>query len=509
MFKPGDDLHNKTYVIQEQLTDEDYSGFGVTYKAVHRHSVVLKLPNRSQYRDPNYQKYLADFQQEAKTLRQLMGDRHPHIVQVENLFEVGVEDWDEPILCMVMEYIEGTDLWQRVYRKDDREQIRVYPLTEAEALIYIQQVGSALTHLHRYQPEPILHRDVKPNNIIIRGTKNEAVLIDFGLARKFVPNLTKQHTVAASPGFTPLEQYYEEAKRGAYTDVYGLAATLYFLLTGRVPESATDRSGALQFFKKDSLEPPQKLNPSISDRVNEGILWGMAFLPEDRPQSVEQWLKALNLIQTESNEVIVPAPNQTATTVDARRLFQPNPLVRWLGRQNAAPTTPTQLATPQPLTFQLQPKKGGKTVPLELLPIPGGTFWMGQTEAETKQLKKEAGEDTYNQFYACELPRHRVTVPPFWMGRFPVTQAQYEAVMGENPATGYDQKFVSPQQPVIGVSWDMAVKFCEALNRLVKEYQFRLPTEAEWEYACRLSLIPANRINSYGFRVVCRSSRTL
>ncbi|MEY2977695.1 MAG: hypothetical protein RLZZ435_1834, partial [Cyanobacteriota bacterium] len=346
MFKPGDDLHNKTYVIQEQLTDEDYSGFGVTYKAVHRHSVVLKLPNRSQYRDPNYQKYLADFQQEAKTLRQLMGDRHPHIVQVENLFEVGVEDWDEPILCMVMEYIEGTDLWQRVYRKDDREQIRVYPLTEAEALIYIQQVGSALTHLHRYQPEPILHRDVKPNNIIIRGTKNEAVLIDFGLARKFVPNLTKQHTVAASPGFTPLEQYYEEAKRGAYTDVYGLAATLYFLLTGRVPESATDRSGALQFFKKDSLEPPQKLNPSISDRVNEGILWGMAFLPEDRPQSVEQWLKALNLIQTESNEVIVPAPNQTATTVDARRLFQPNPLVRWLGRQNAAPTTPTQLATP-------------------------------------------------------------------------------------------------------------------------------------------------------------------
>jgi len=139
----------------------------------------------------------------------------------------------------------------------------------------------------------------------------------------------------------------------------------------------------------------------------------------------------------------------------------------------------------QPLILTLKPKKGGKTVPLELLPIPGGTFWMGQTEAETKQLKKEAGEDTYKQFFERELPRHRVTVPPFWMGRFPVTQAQYEAVMGENPATRYDKKFVSPNQPVIEVSWDMAVKFCEALNQLEKDYQFRLPTEAEWEYACR------------------------
>jgi formylglycine-generating enzyme required for sulfatase activity len=147
--------------------------------------------------------------------------------------------------------------------------------------------------------------------------------------------------------------------------------------------------------------------------------------------------------------------------------------------------SPTIVTPNQPLILTLKPKKGGKTVPLDLLPIPGGSFSMGQTEAETKQLKKEAGEDTYKQSFARELPRHRVTVPPFWMGRFPVTQAQYEAVMGENPATRYDKKFVSPNQPVIGVSWDMAVKFCEALNGLFEDYQFRLPTEAEWEYACR------------------------
>ncbi|MGA1133169.1 MAG: SUMF1/EgtB/PvdO family nonheme iron enzyme [Prochlorotrichaceae cyanobacterium] len=177
-------------------------------------------------------------------------------------------------------------------------------------------------------------------------------------------------------------------------------------------------------------------------------------------------------------------------------------------QQWVVPPPSAWIATPQkpaaeskqPLTLNLKPKKGGKTVPLELLPIPGGTFWMGQTEAETKQLKKEAGEDTYKQFFACELPRHRVTVPPFWMGRFPVTQAQYEAVMGDNPTRGkawvyngqkwepnqpIPEKFLGDDKPVIGVSWDMAVKFCEVLNRLEKDYQFRLPTEAEWEYACR------------------------
>jgi len=155
---------------------------------------------------------------------------------------------------------------------------------------------------------------------------------------------------------------------------------------------------------------------------------------------------------------------------------------------------------PDRIVLSLKPKKGGSAVPLELMPIPGGTFGMGQTEAETKQLKKEAGEDPYNQFFASELPRHQVTVPPFWMGKYPVTQAQYEAVMGENPTTGkawclvdgewkpdiqIPAKFVAPDKPVVGVNWEMAVAFCEALSKLTEGYMVRLPSEAEWEYACR------------------------
>lgn len=117
--------------------------------------------------------------------------------------------------------------------------------------------------------------------------------------------------------------------------------------------------------------------------------------------------------------------------------------------------------------------------------IPAGQFWMGQTEAETAELKRQVSEEDYQRYYARELPRHQVTVPSFFMCKTPVTQAQYVAVMGTNPAEQYDSdRFVAPEKPVVGVSWDDAVAFCKRLaERTDKDY--RLPTEAEWEYACR------------------------
>ena len=127
----------------------------------------------------------------------------------------------------------------------------------------------------------------------------------------------------------------------------------------------------------------------------------------------------------------------------------------------------------------------GDGVTLPLMLIPAGRFWMGQTEAETAELKQQVGEEDYQRYYARELPRHPVMVPSFFMGKTPVTQAQYVAVMGTNPAEKYDaDRFVAPEKPLVGVSWDDAVAFCQRLaERSGKDY--RLPSEAEWEYACR------------------------
>ncbi|MGB3491637.1 MAG: SUMF1/EgtB/PvdO family nonheme iron enzyme [Elainellaceae cyanobacterium] len=124
-------------------------------------------------------------------------------------------------------------------------------------------------------------------------------------------------------------------------------------------------------------------------------------------------------------------------------------------------------------------------VSLEMVQVPSGSFWMGQTESETQELICQFGKEKYQQYFAYELPRHQVNVSSFFMGRAPVTQAQYEAVMGTNPAMKYDnEKFVAPNKPVVGVSWNDAIAFCERLSEQTGN-TYRLPSEAEWEYACR------------------------
>ncbi|MEI6443058.1 MAG: SUMF1/EgtB/PvdO family nonheme iron enzyme [Nostocales cyanobacterium ELA583] len=107
----------------------------------------------------------------------------------------------------------------------------------------------------------------------------------------------------------------------------------------------------------------------------------------------------------------------------------------------------------------------GNGVTLEMAAIPGGTFMMGSPENEDGK-------------WSFEIPQHRVTVPSFFMGKYPVTQAQYQAIMGTNPSW-----FKGSNRPVEKVSWYDAVEFCEKLSQKT-EKTYRLPSEAEWEYAC-------------------------
>ena len=109
----------------------------------------------------------------------------------------------------------------------------------------------------------------------------------------------------------------------------------------------------------------------------------------------------------------------------------------------------------------------GNGVSLELVHILGGKFLMGSPE----------GEGANN-----EKPQHEVTIPEFWMGKYPITQAQYEAVMGNNPS-----KFKGDNRPVEQVSWYKAVEFCKCLSSHTSR-EYRLATEAEWEYACRAGM---------------------
>jgi formylglycine-generating enzyme required for sulfatase activity len=125
---------------------------------------------------------------------------------------------------------------------------------------------------------------------------------------------------------------------------------------------------------------------------------------------------------------------------------------------------------------------------LDLMLIPGGTFWMGQTEAEREELIKLLGEEDYQNYCIRELPRHQVTVPTFALGKYPITQAQWRAVAAypvvERELKPNPSHFSGDNRPVENVSWDDATEFCLRLSQYTGR-TYRLPSEAEWEYACR------------------------
>jgi formylglycine-generating enzyme required for sulfatase activity len=110
----------------------------------------------------------------------------------------------------------------------------------------------------------------------------------------------------------------------------------------------------------------------------------------------------------------------------------------------------------------------GNNIPLEMVQIPGGSFMMGSPESEK-------GRSTDGS----ESPQHQVNVPGFYMGKYVVTQEQYQQIMGNNPSS-----FKGAKRPVEQVSWNNAVEFCQKLSKKTGR-EYRLPSEAEWEYACR------------------------
>ncbi len=126
--------------------------------------------------------------------------------------------------------------------------------------------------------------------------------------------------------------------------------------------------------------------------------------------------------------------------------------------------------------FWTEPETGMKFVWIE-----EACFQMGQLPMETRLLKREVGEGDYEKYYGDELPRHEVCLDGFWMGVHEVKQGEWEKIMGFNPANFSE----NDDYPVDMVSWEDAKNFIKLLNQKNSTNNFRLPTEAEWEYSAR------------------------
>jgi len=280
LWRNGQVLKNGIYRIEDRLGS---GGFAVTYLAYDvrtKHRVAIKTlnPDAPMLRNlslDDREVCAGKFRNEAILMAKCV---HPHIVKVIEVFDELIQGSStvNRYPCIVMEYIDGIDLGRRGEPQ----------LPSRIALRYIQQIGSALIAVHSHD---FLHRDLKPGNIMIcaREGKSIAILIDFGLARSFDHPLTQQITV---DGYAPLELYFQKQPKGAWTDVYGLAATLYVLLTGVPPERALDRNDS-----GIQLTPPIKHNPQISKSINKAIVKALALMPEDRTQSVAEFLRQLGI----------------------------------------------------------------------------------------------------------------------------------------------------------------------------------------------------------------------
>lgn len=209
------------------------------------------------------------FLEEARVLARF---KHAGIVDVHTVFE------ENNSAYMVMEFLEGKSLLALLRERGARQ------MPEDEALHYIERAGDALSAVH---DRGLLHRDLKPDNIIACND-GRVMLIDFGTAREYSAQQTHGHTVVVTPGYAPLEQYAQQARRGAYTDVYGLAATLYHLLTGEVPAAASDRAMGVE------LVPPRELNPHMSTHVARAIETALQTETVRRPQTARAFLDLLH-----------------------------------------------------------------------------------------------------------------------------------------------------------------------------------------------------------------------
>jgi formylglycine-generating enzyme required for sulfatase activity len=554
-FGKGETLNDGRYQVEAIL---GAGGFGITYRARQtrtQQQVAIKTLNRNQAKvRSNFKTLQERFINEAVALAQC---QHPNVVKVypQGFFQ-------DDLWCIVMEYIEGQTLRDRVEEKGS--------LSETEAITLAQKLGNALRVVHE---QGFLHRDLKPENILLRENDlKQPVLIDFGLARAFSEKrLHSFSTMSGTLGYAPIEQVEgRQEAYGPWTDIYGLAATIYCLVTNASPLAAQYRKLVPTEFK-----PPQEHQPDLSDHFNQGVVWGMELEPEERPQSIAEWLAWFAPVKEEtptSNEVREEeARNPESSNQEVSREEQDAlprteisdmetlpPVMRFEEEDNSGPTilgeTPSPIKEPPPKKVDSLPEKQkrnssaprkeakinkpalmsrrrlmqvvswgavglggalvgqwffretpsppppkpptaftfevvtvnatgaikqretrtaqqiveelGNGVSLEMVEIPSGRFLMGAPETE------EGSEDD-------ERPQHQVEVPSFLMGKYPITQAQYQAIMGNNPS-----HFKGADHPVEMVNWRQAEEFCKRLsNQTGREY--RLPSEAEWEYACR------------------------
>lgn len=205
------------------------------------------------------------FIREARTMARM--DKTPQIVAVRDFFQ------ENDTAYIVMEYVDGTTFKELVSQRGGG-------LSAKELLPMLQPLFGALSSMHN---QGLIHRDISPDNLMLEN--GMVRLLDFGCARESEKG-NETMTIVLKQGYSPVEQYQHKGQ-GPWTDVYSLAATMYYCLTGKTPPQALDR------ICDDELVPPRKLGVDLTREQELALLYGMGLQPTRRFRSVQEFYAAL------------------------------------------------------------------------------------------------------------------------------------------------------------------------------------------------------------------------
>jgi serine/threonine protein kinase len=290
---PSGTILQNRYIVEELL---GIGGYGAVYR-VREQGQVEQLFALKEIIEPNKQTY-ERFTFEYEMLQKLDHPGLPRIYQVFN-------DEAQARIYMLMSYVEGTNLGTLRRQQPDQR------FSWRQALTLMAPILDAVAYLHHQSP-PLLHRDIKPANILMPTAGDTPVLIDFGLAKEYDPEGTTTATRHCSPGYSAPEQYSRGT--GPRSDIYGLGATLYALITGCTPPDALERMMLQTEGGADPLKPLRQLVPSIPLPIAEAIQRAMAINRNVRFATVEEFQQALQ---------VDPAKEPSAAVLPASKVLAP------------------------------------------------------------------------------------------------------------------------------------------------------------------------------------------
>ena len=421
--------------------------------------------------------YAQKFKKEAENLASM---NHPNIVKVIDFISANNTYY------YVMDYIDGENL---------NDYLKHHKLSEDEAVGMIKEVAKALRYMH--EEKHMLHLDLKPGNIMRRKSDGHIFLIDFGLSKHYsndgIPE-TSTSVGLGTPGYAPIEQANSGKSKHfrATLDVYALGATFYKLLTGETPPDA-DELVSDEDLVKDNLQK-HGIGEKLVDVIGHAMMPGV----KHRTQSVEDFLTELGAAQDDEVTVVAVEEAKADKATQKEMVEEPEDDTRKYKKITGALKLRKRfflwfaLGTVSVVVILIfianngletfAPKHIGISgdsvdnkeifvngVSFVMVPVMGGNFRMGGTA--------EQGSDAESD----EKPVHNVTLNSYYIGQTEVTQAQWISVMGSNP---HPFIWKGDNLPAEGVSWNDCQTFITKLNQLTGQ-KFRLPTEAEWEYAAR------------------------